>query len=186
MHEANWQGRKNDVPVGNFLLTWKSLNSENVKCPVGKFLLPCMVSSDNQKQIIQCCVQSPLIVLSWLLLMFTDFPCSRIKLTRLVNSLLLYLTSWAAMNLARMEHHFHVLLGQGGCAAKWSSVIAWGRGSQSQLRCQMKGIEKVPRSPFTPALPVWLGHSSELGSVRFFIMCRLAKDQVSTEFVQGR
>ena len=76
MHEANWQGGKKDVPVGNFLLTWKSLNSKNVKCLVGEFLPPCMVSGDNHKQIIQCCVQSPLIVLSRLLLLFTDFPCS--------------------------------------------------------------------------------------------------------------
>lgn len=76
MREANWRGRKNDVPVGNILLTWKSLNSKNVKRRVGKFSLSCTVSSNNQKPVIQCCVQSPLLVLSWLFLLFTDFPCS--------------------------------------------------------------------------------------------------------------
>lgn len=114
------------LPVGNFLLNCKSLNSKNIKYPVGKFLLPCMVSSDNQKQIFQFYVQSPLIVLSWLVLLFTDFPCSWIKLTRPVNSLLLYLNPWAAMNLARMEHHFHVLLGKGGCTEKWCYCLGEG------------------------------------------------------------
>lgn len=54
------------LPVGNFFITCKSLNSKNVKYPVGKFILPCMVSSDNQKQNFQVCVQSPLILLSCL------------------------------------------------------------------------------------------------------------------------
>lgn len=125
------------LPVENFL-TCKSLNSKNVKYPVWNFLLPCMVSSDNQKQNFQFCVQSLLIVLSWLVLLFTDFPCSWIKLTRPVNLLLLYLNPWAAMSLARMEHHFHVLLGKGKCTEKWSSVTAWGRGSQSWLRWWIK------------------------------------------------
>lgn len=105
----------------------------------------------------------PSVVLSWLLLVFTDSPCSWIKLTRLVNSLLLYLTSWAALNLARMKRRFHVLLGKGECTTECSSIIAWGRGSQSQLRCQAKGIEKVPRRLLPPPLLVWLSHWSERG-----------------------
>lgn len=62
LSEANsvcyaWRVSKNpSVPVGNFLLSWKSLNSKDMKCLVGKFPLPCMVSSNNQEQIIQCCV----------------------------------------------------------------------------------------------------------------------------------
>lgn len=74
--EADWEGRKSSVACRKLSSYLKSLNSKNIKCPLGKFLLPCMVSSDNQKQIFQSCVQSPLIVLSWLVLLFTDFPCS--------------------------------------------------------------------------------------------------------------
>lgn len=171
------------LPVGNFLLTCKSLNSKNVKYPVWKFLLPCMVSSDNQKQIFQFCVQNPLIVLSWLVLLFTNFPCSWIKLTRPVNSLLLYLNPWAAMSLAGMEHHFHVLLGKGGCTAKWGSVTTWGRGLQSWLRWQMKRTVGSQKSFLSPASRV----AQSLGSRRFFLFCMgWPKTSVSTEFIQGR
>lgn len=59
------------MPVGCFPLTWMSLNGKNGKHLVD-FLFLALLSVRTKSKLY--CVQSPLIVLSWLL--FTDFPCS--------------------------------------------------------------------------------------------------------------